>query len=860
MIGKNIYTNGNGASNGNGNGNNGFSKLPFSFLTRLFNIAPSQWGRVSECWLITFFFKIGSALGWTILTAVFVAQFGIAFLPTLFVLNAVLIMLSTFYFEQLIMRIKREVLMILMVLIAAVCLFFAAIVYDKSLMAFFALVIFAESVFLAQFNVFIPILVGDRFTPLESQSTFPFIESADTIGGMIGGTLVGILAAKVPIQIFLYIWIALLACVIFAFVITNYLTCSIPPLPVRASRSKTTLQKKDQIKLVFKSMKQMPFLKGLVVIVLLQWVFMNILEFQYTKAIEQTIRKAPEATIAKVVDTQILKADVIGGQTAFAAQPVENPAVDKRVLSVSEQTSLAEKLGMFTGLFHAAALIVQILVASRLITSLGIVGSMIFHPVIMLMSLVGMFLKFGFRSSVIAKFSFSTTNVIHKNAYFSSHYAFPKSIRDQAAEFLEGIVRPMGTILGMFFILLLQFFLTGRDLSMWIHIIMFLIMAAVLVETIRLQPKYTRVTRDQLFSSLPYPEKINAIEILSQHGHKDVTNILIQKLNEISKDSSEEATVVRIKLLSALGHARDYQALPEILESLYDKSPDVRFEAAHALMGFSDIGEKFYFQAFSRFRMIETLKEVFRAEESSSVRSAIIRVFSLIRQPDTVSFLLEMLSSPDNYVKADCIYTLGLFRDPNIAYYILPFLHDSDSIVRANVIIALWQFPKYGNLLDRELNIMLQSADEKEMKAALFAIGEIGVNKKRLLHELLYNGTPDIQLEAAFALTKMGDQIGFNALLQRFLYVPKERFDVLGRFFNRLRPKTKKMAERVLVHFIASHIHDIMHEYGDARSLHEVDDAMLEKLRRMYKLLDQHEELYAIENAIGRRHAGASAV
>lgn len=833
-------------SNGNINGS-GY-KNPISLVNRIFNIAPSQWSRVSECWLITFFFKIGSAIGWTILTAAFVSRFGITFLPTLFVVNAVLIMVSTFYFERLITRIKREVLMILMVLLGGICLFFASFMYKDSPLAFFALVIFAESIFLAQFNVFIPILVGDRFTPLESQKTFPFIESAETIGGIIGGVGVGLLASNFPIQWFLYIWIGLLSCVIFVFIISSYLTGGLPPLPVRNNREPQN-KTKDQIKVVFRSIKQMPFLKGLVVVILLQWIFMNILEFQYTKAIEQSITRKNEPTIAKVLDSNNLKANVLDSS---ATLPASNQQNMNRALTIDEEAKLTQKLGTYKGLFHGAALIVQIIVASRLITALGIVGSLLLHPVLMLMSIVGMFLKFGFYSSFISKMGFETTNVVHKNAYFSSHYAFPKSIRDQAAEFLEGIVRPMGTVVGMLFILGLQFLFAGKELSMWIHIIMFVVMAGILIETIRLQPKYTRITRDQLFSSLPYPEKLNAIEILSQNGHKNVSKILVDKLNQTAKEDSEEDVVVRMKLLSALGQLRDYETLPEILEALYDKNVEIRLEAAHALMNFHDIGERFYSQAFSRHRMVETLKDVFRTETSANVRSAIIRVFSLIRQPDVVSFLLEMLKTNSAQVRADCIYTLGLFKDPNAAYYVLPFLDDSDSTVRASVLVALWRFPKYSASLQNKLERMIKSENQAEVKAAIFAAGEIGVNKKRLLAEFLHNENDEIQLEAAFALTKLGDPVGSHSLLQKLLFLPKERFENLRRFFNRLAPNAKKTAEQVLIIYISNYIKEIMKKYRD-KELKEIDLEVLERLRRLYRILDQHDELFEIENAIKKQ-------
>ncbi len=835
--------------NGNGNGNGNGGAVSLSFMSRLFNIAPSEWPRVTECWLITFFFKAGSAVGWTVLTAAFVSRFGIKFLPLLFVMNALLIMGSTFLFEQLILRIKREVLMILMILLGALSIFFASFLYDRSSVPFFALVIFAESVFLAQFNVFIPILVGDRFTPLESQSTFPFIESGDTIGGMLGGALVGLFAIQLSVAVLLYIWIGFLACVIFVFVITSVVRVKLPPLPFRTVEKSEVLMR-DQIAVVMQGIKQIPFLKGLVVIVMLQWIFFNILEFQYTKALEQSITKKQEPTIA-LIDSHLLRASTLSASsleatTVNSAQPSKEQS---RALTSAEENRLAQLLGTWKGFFHLGAFLIQVLFASRFITSLGIVGSLLLHPVIMLASLVGMFLKFGFISAVTTRMSFEVTNVVHKNAYFSSHYALPQYIRDQAAQFLEGMVRPMGTVVGMIALLGLQFFLSGRELSMWIHVILFMIMAFILFSTIRLQPKYTKISRDQLFSSLPYPEKLNAIEILAQKGHKQASFILAQKL---TSSAADEAPVVRIKIISVLGKLRDYETLPEILDAFSDPHRDVRLHAAHALMNFRDIGERFYSQAFSRYRMVETLKEVFRQEQSAAVRSAIIRVFSLLRQPDVVPFLLGLLQTDDAHLRGDVIYTLGLFRDPNTAYYIAPYLHDADPWVRANAIVALWDSPKYNGTLAQSLKSMLEADDVSTKKAGLFALGEVGMPRKQSAVEYLNNEDKTLKIEAAFALTKCADARGFYYLLDHFLHLPIEQFEILHSFFHRLKPKAKKMIEQALTHVISRELEQLMKK--SYNSLHEIEPEVLEKLRRLYQLLGQHEELFAIESALQEKN------
>lgn len=824
-------------------------KYFLSILSRVFNIYPSQWSRVGECWAITLFFKLGSAIGWIVLTAAFVARYGIAYLPLLFVINAVLIMFSTYFFEQYITRIKREVYMILMILIAAICLFFASFVYEEFPQVFFALVIFAESVFLAQFNVFIPILVGDRFTPLESQKTFSFIESGETIGGIIGGSIVGLFASRFNPAWFLYIWIACLACVIFVFIITSFVRRGLPALHLDInSNTAASAAPRDEIKLVLTNISKMPFLKSLIFIVMFQWIFMNILEFQFTKSVEQGVTHKQEETIAKIEQNSGAMAAVLSADknTAVNTLPVAEKPFEPALTGI-EQQELTKKLGALKGVFHTLALIVQMLIASRIIAALGIVGGMIIHPVIMLMSLVGMFLKFGFMSSVITRASFEVSNIVHKNAYFASHYAFPKFIRDQAAEFLEGVVRPLGAVIGMAVIIGLQIFLAGKELSMWIHAIMFSIMVVVLFMTIRLQRKYTDITKDQLFhDGLPYPEKLGAIEILAQRGHKNAPEILVKKLRGLlDSGESAEPSSVKIKLLNALGELKDFNTLPEIVDALYDKDAHVRLEAASALMNFRDIGEKFYSQAFSRYRVIESLKEVFKNEKSSAVRSAIIRVFSLLRQPDIVPFLLNVLHDADIKTRADCIYTLGLFKDPNAAFYVTPYLEDAYPSVRANAIVALWQFPKYRDSLEIKLRFLTDSTDIETLKAGIYCLGEIGEHFEQPLHEFMSSAQDDARLEAAFALTKLGSELGFEHVLDHMLSLNPEEFENMSRFFHRLKPSVRDQLERYLIASVSRELN----------SIDNTDFASLERLRRLYILLDQHEELFTIERALHVRAA-----
>lgn len=820
------------------------SANPISFLSRIFNIAPSQWPRVTECWFITFFFKVGSALGVTVLTSAFIARFGIGYLPVLFIISAVLIVLSTTIFEELIMKVKREILMMSMLFVASVMIFLATFFYESTPLLFFALTIGAESLFLAQFNIFIPILVGDRFTPLESQSTFPFVESGETIGGIAGASLLALFGAKLPVAWFMYIWIAVLICAMVVFIVTSFVRTSLPTFKLHSHGDSP--KPKREMREVLSAVRKIPFLQSLVIVVLLQWVFMSFLDFQFTKSVEQSVTLTQEQSLALTHDSRVLGASVL---TADSGKLEPLPHVERK-LTVEQEAQLSEKLGQLRGSFHTAALIVQALIATRLIASLGVVGSMLLHPIIMLMSLVGMFLKFSLPSATLTRMNFEITNVVYKNAYFTSHYALPKYIRDQAAEFLEGIARPIGTIVSMTLILAFQYFTSGTQLSAAIHTAMVIIMVCVLVITLKLQSKYTDITKQQLFSNRPYPEKLNAIEILAQQGHKNAPSILVEKLTD--PNAIEDNPIVRVKLLSALGEFSDYSTLPEILEALSDPEPSVRLEAAHVLMNFKNVGEHFYAQAFSKYRMIEALKETFKKEKFQSVRSAIIRVFSILRQAEIVPFLLQQLKESDPKARADSIHTLGMFHDLNAAYYILPSLNDENTKVRSAAMIALWQFDKYRPMLEATLLDMLKNDSRENFLAALYVFGEVRYQHVNVLMPYLRDTDPEVVLEAAFALTKCSVAEGFMVIIDHLLKLPIDRFESVRLFINRLDDKARTMVERVVVHLISHEINALMH-LRNITSFDQIEVETLEKLRRFYSIIGQFEELFEFECALRDR-------
>ena len=53
------------------------TNIRFSLINKLFNVSDSEWPRIFVSWAVTFLYRFGFVIGWTIITAMFVSRFGI---------------------------------------------------------------------------------------------------------------------------------------------------------------------------------------------------------------------------------------------------------------------------------------------------------------------------------------------------------------------------------------------------------------------------------------------------------------------------------------------------------------------------------------------------------------------------------------------------------------------------------------------------------------------------------------------------------------------------------------------------------------------------------------------------------------
>lgn len=810
-------------------------------FSKLLNISEHELPRVIASWVIMLFLRVGFVVGWTVVIAMFVNRMGIANLPFLFITHAILVIIGTLIFSNIIEKVRKEILILINILLAAVFLISASIFVLYSNWLFFGLVLLAESVMLAQLNILIAAFVEEMFSPLESQRTFPIVESSETIGLIIGGVIVSSLAHTIPSYKFLYLWVLFIMLLIPIILSFKNLSTEIPVFESRK-------EKKSSIKRIsenLKSAKKNPFLKGLIIIIIFQWMFINLLEFQYTKSVQQNVYHEQEETVVfEEYESSNIQVSLIDSKEttdkimseAFAEPKERAIALDPEAL----EGDLTAKLGLLQIFFGVASLLMQILISSRILKGIGIIKSMEINPLIAMAGIASMIFRFNIFTASITRGATEMTGVLFQNAYHSSYYAFNEKVRDQMKELLEGIIKPIGAILGMSIIILLENFLFGPQLTFAINLILFTIALFSTLLISHLQNRYTEQSEKNLEKGNTDHTRLNAIEILGQKGHK----IDYAKLVKLVQRKSENEDV-KLKIIGTLRETKDPKVIPHLITCLHTDNTELRLAVIEALGDFNNLSKQFYKSAFGQFRIQDTLKKLFTEEENEEVRYAIIKVLAHLNPEDIVPFLLKKLKSKDEKIVADCIYICGLFHDYNSITYLEKFLDHKDPKIRANAIIALWQFKKLKTQLTHYLDQLINSKKDSYKSAGIYVIAELQLKEKR--RDLLKLLKEDDK-EVIFALGMLSENSAIPHLLD-YILKNKKNWKEIEKKIRKFPTKFLNTLMQYLHHEVSHMIHKILKANSHLKP-EKFTVATLEELSRLYDIIGETKAKEQIEKLL----------
>ncbi len=786
----------------------------FNRINQILNLSTREWPRVLVAWSMIFLSRAGYIIGGSILLALFLSRIGIELLPLLFLTNALLMILGTVIYRNLIHRVRQELLIAATVLFASGLLVASIWFLQGNSLLFYGLFLFAESVLLSQLNILISLFNEELFSPLESQRTFPIIESAETFGGIMGGLLLTIFANSLPSYKFILIWVILLLCILPIVLRYNARSMEIPKL----KEEENPVSERSH----FSALRKFPFLREMMVVVLFFWAIMNVLEFQYTKAIQEDVFTQHISEADASIET--------GEESLVATENYEH--------------LIAQKLGTLHLIFNVAALIMQLVVASRIITFLGVTASMMLHPLIMLLNVLVMTFQFNFFTASLTRGSHELTSILFKSSYDSSYYAIPHQYRRDAKEFMQGIMKPLGAIFGTLAIFFIAHKLTGMDETLALNAILLLLSAGMAFVLARMSRSYTSLSEQNLSSKGDLPTRINAIEILGQKGHEKVSIALQTILRR-----PQEPSLLKEKILKTLSLIQDPEAIASILDMVKDEDEGIRLAAIQALSHYQHLKSHVMTASITRYRVLEAIKEALEKETNEQIMEQLILVFHQIDPENLTRFLMQKIRHKEE-LNPLFIRMLHLFNDPNLKYYLEDFLIGKNSANKAAAIVALWQFKGLRAELKHHLNTMLESRNEEILQWGVETIGQIKENsfRKILKANLSKTHSEETRKGILLALLQLEDENAIHPLLDHFLNHPLNFYNLSSRF--------KRMIQTAVDLHIINKIDHILFQHRHL-SLKEMSEETLKFLVLLYGKVNAHHEVHQIEKVLDSKEKGS---
>ncbi len=740
----------------------------FNLLNSFFNIRGGEWLRVLFSIGIKFLYRTAFVIVWTVLVAIFVSRYGILALPYLFVVNAVFSIIGSILFSLFLEKLSRVAVMVTTIVVSGILIFIAALVANTNQIVFFSLLILAVSIFLNQLRIIMIAYVEELFDPLTSERAFPIIEVSETLGGIVAGFLVIFLSNYFALTTFLYLIVSILFLLVPILLLFDFKEHEVE-LVSKKSHAVAAEGIFNQMKASFDTKVHSSFVIGMIFIVLFQWIIFNLLEFQYTGAVYQNV-------------SQVIFEAGGGFENAFI-----------------------HDLGLLFILFSTSALLVEIFLGSRLITGLGVIGAMLLHPIVTFFSVLGLSLRFDFLTAVLAKNNFTLTSVIHTNTYHISYYAIREKAREHIRNFLEGIVRPFGALLGTLMVILLENLFFEESLIYALNVAMLICTVLFFYIIYRQQEKYTRVVTEELLNSKEKHVRLNAVDLLAQRGHK----FAFEKLQSLLNDTHESDSL-KVRILNVMSELQTPELVLDIVNCLKSKRLEVCEAALDTLISFRFLHGNSSDYLFIKYRLISGLKDLYSREKNKEVLAKVIYLMSLLSNVSTVEFLFNVLNSAKSGNKADAIYALGKCKDDEIVHVLNDYLVSTNLQYQINAAMALANFRSSRSEAFHVINSFIYSEKKEKIVYGLFAAGELNLHsKKSICLKYLESTDVDLKLAAAIALAKMGFFHSVSSLLELLFAGDIGMIKKIKRSLKNVDVRISKNIDKIIKEVVARKIDEL---------------------------------------------------
>ncbi len=793
--------------------------LERSWLYRLIRLHPNEVSRTFMVWIIRLLYRFVFVVSWTLIVAHVASTYHSEIaLPVLFLIHAFLVLLGSVLSFFLFTRLPLENIF-LYSLIAGVSVLFGCqlFVFDETIKI--GILLFVESFILVQLSINIETFTERFFTPFESARTFPIAESGDTIATLLAGAFLYFNASQLTMTRVLWVVVAVLSLMIPFFLHYHSFLRSNPGLCLFRKQFIGGEHEEFQPSYVAKIIARHPYIVTLIGVVLAQWFFSVVLEYLFTYSVSmQYVGEHAELIPA-------------------TAGAVEN--------------LLIEEFGALQILFASAALVSHFFLAGRFISTLGVIGSIFLHPLVSLLSLAGMITHFGPLTTIVARANSEVTGVVYRNSYQSTYYVFDEMESQYTRIFMDGIIRPLGAMLGTSFLVLSYFFVPHGSYLTFVLTGLFVVLLFFALSALTLQKQYNRLIVHQLKKSDTHlDQKLNLIDVLSRTEYAQKTLLF----DGIFHDS-RESPLIQVKMMEIF--ARELSHFPDIIQCLRHPDPAVRFASVSALQQFFD-AKYFEINLLSHRTVISELMYCSVHETDRKIRLLMLLLLARFKEKEVLDFLLEHLQNDQGDYLSTIIMACDVFDDPSFHPLIKGFLSSNDPRVWAHAALILSRFDEYRDAVRTLLHTKMNDHSRPTRVAVAFVLAQMfDVSYTSYFRDRLEKS--DDMLEKvflSFGLVSVGEDTSITIFSNHLFNLDAGSLDDTSRylslipgFMDLLPPTNRYVVERYLQQHAIHTLHALLQtiEHG---SLDHLQLSELKKLRNMYGILNATEEIYKIDLVI----------
>ena len=631
------------------------------------SVKPDEVQKVVLSWLMCALWSMGFAIGWSAVHTILVKRLGVTYLPYTYVALSLLGVLGSAVYLMVADRIARGRLLLFSASLTGVILLVARFFITNTqneqplgeLIFFFILIFCANGLTNSTMGTQMWTIINDLFRPSQGQRIYPILGTAGSIGSIAGGLLVNFLITEFGV-----------ANLVIGWSLTSFGIAGLAVILQRkygvwltGSRQRGKVQDKSALARSWDDLREgwhfcwrYPLVQFLAIIAISFWAVGSIQDYQYTFVMNHTF---------------------------------------------TSEESLGRYYGVYTAVFNTTMIIFQLFLARYIIAKTGVAQGLLALPVTIVVTLGLLFVSQTFWPAILMRASWDLVgSTVQGNAFQLSYNAVPSQMRGRVRGFIDGMVNPLGGIIGGVLIIALNYLIATSSgfMSNGLLTVIGVILGSIwLLLVLRAGKSY----RDSLVGNLQDSNRrtvMDAIDALgSLPGDEAVKHLL--------KFLEHEENALRLAALTALGANRSPEAWRHLLVQLQSEDEDIR---AHAISVLRQSAAS-HRQPEAGSQIVRKVGELLLQDPSSRVRREAFAYILAENPPaDLPAFVAEHLRNPDAAVRAKFLTTLAAMDLPATACVVAPLLQDPSPEVQSAAISVLCRSPEWRAQAFASLRKLLQ--------------------------------------------------------------------------------------------------------------------------------------------------------